>query len=255
MISIILFASDLDNTLIHSYKKAAESDICVEYKEEKALSYMTPDALEMLRELNSRNDIIFAPLTTRSTEQYERINFFGEQFPELALAANGGILYENGRINDSWFKESRDIISDCYTEFEKGIDYFSDDEYVYFDIRIVDELFVFTKSSAPFTTKAVLDSVLDLSKVGAYNIGDKVYIFPNSLTKGAAVERLRKKYDFEKVICAGDSDFDVSMLNKADLALCPDNIRRFVSSGFCVSFDTEKRNFAEQMLEHIKNNF
>lgn len=255
MVKIILFASDLDNTLIHSYKRAAETDICVEYKEDKALSYMTPAALEYLDRVRRLDNFVFAPLTTRSVEQYERIHFFGDEVPELALAANGGILFENGRINEQWFRESQDMISDCMGEFEKGIDYFTDDEYVYFDIRVVDKLFVFTKSSAPLTTKAVLENILDLSRVGVFSIGDKVYVFPNVLTKGNATERLRKKFGFEKVISAGDSDFDVSMLNSADLALCPQQLRRFVTAADTVSFDTEKRNYAEQMLEYILNKF
>lgn len=251
---MILFASDLDNTLIHSYKKASDSDICIEYKEGKALSYMTPAALGLLGALNRRSDIVFSPVTTRSTEQYERIHFFGNDYPEIALAANGGILYENGVINREWYEESKELISDCLTEFRHGMDYFKDDDYVYFDIRLVDELFVFTKSTAPLTTKSVLESVLNLKKVGTFNIGDKVYIFPNILTKGLAVDRLRKKYGFDKIIAAGDSEFDVAMLNRADLALCPQQLDKFVSSE-CVSFDAENRNFAEQLLEYINQNF
>lgn len=251
MIEITLFASDLDNTLIHSYKKALDSDMCVEYKDDKALSYMTPYALELLNKVNKREDIIFSPLTTRSAEQYERIHFFGKDFPEIALAANGGILYENGIVNTEWYEESRQLISDCINEFKHGVEFFTDDDYVYFDIRIVDELFVFTKSSAPLTTKALLEDILNLKKVGAYNIGDKVYIFPNILTKGTAIDRLKKKYGFDKIICAGDSEFDVSMLNKADLALCPQQLSRIISNKNSVFFDTDSGNFAEQMLEYI----
>lgn len=251
MRTIILFASDLDNTLIHSYKKADSNDICVEYKDEKALSYMTPYAYKLLEKLNNRMDIVFAPLTTRSSEQYERIKLFKDTVPELALSANGGILYENGKKSQNWFNESKDLISDCYSEFEKGMDYFRDDDYVCFEIRLVDELFVFTRSSAPLTTKIVLESILDLSKVGVYNVGEKMYIFPNILTKGRAVRRLKENFSFEEVICAGDSEFDISMLNTADCALCPEQLKEYIRSENCISFDTEKQNFAEQILNYV----
>lgn len=250
---MILFASDLDNTLIHSYKKANLQDICVEYKDEKALSYMTPSAYNLLSMLRKQKDICFVPLTTRSSEQYERIKFFNDTCPELALSANGGILYENGVKNSDWFNESRELISDCCTEFEKGIDHLQDDEYVYFETRLVDELFVFTKSAAPLTTKTVLESVLDLNKVCIFNIGEKVYIFPNVLTKGNALRRLKEKFSFKTTICAGDSEFDYSMLNEADYALCPGQIKEHIHSACCTPFDTENQNFAEQILRYIFN--
>jgi len=253
VINIILFASDLDNTLIHSYKKADTSDICVEKKEGKELSYMTPYALQLLREVNNSDNILFSPVTTRSLEQYLRIDFFNNVPPKMALAANGGILIQNGEIDSIWFEESKKLMQDCYEEFRKGISFFQHDEYIYFDIRVVDELFVFTKSSAPLTTRSILDDILDLNKVKTYNIGDKVYIFPNILTKGTALQRLKQRFDFEKIICAGDSEFDVPMLNIADTALCPDELKKEVSSSQAVSFDTAKRNFAEQILEYVQS--
>ncbi len=255
VIPIILFASDLDNTLIHSYKRALETDVCVEFKEEKALSYMTPKALELLRSINERDDIVFSPFTTRSTEQYERIHFFGDSSPEIALAANGGILYIDGRKNEEWFDESKKMTENCRSEFKKGITLLSEDENVCFEIRVVDDLFVFTKSSDPLETKAMLDENLDCSLVTNYNIGSKVYIFPEILTKGNALERLKRKFDFEKVICAGDSEFDVSMLDLADTALCPYSLKKMVSAPECVGFDIQDSNFAEQFLEYISLNF
>ena len=204
-----------------------------------------------LRDSHVHNYIVFAPLTTRSSEQYERIKLFKDTVPELALSANGGILYENGKKSQNWFNESKDLISDCYSEFEKGMDYFRDDDYVCFEIRLVDELFVFTRSSAPLTTKIVLESILDLNKVGVYNVGEKMYIFPNILTKGRAVRRLKENFSFEEVICAGDSEFDISMLNTADCALCPEQLKEYIRSENCISFDTEKQNFAEQILNYV----
>lgn len=250
---MLLLAADLDNTIIHSYKKASETDICVETKDGKPLSYMTPKAYQKLHQINDRKDIDFMPLTTRSLEQYRRIDFFNGKPPEMALAANGGILLINGVVDEEWLAGSKELIKDCYPEFEKGIKYFENDEYVYFDIRIVDELFTFTKSAAPLTTKAVLEDVLDLSKVSVYNIGDKVYIFPDVLTKGNSLERLRKRFDYEMIICAGDSEFDISMLNASDKALCPSSLSEFIDRKKRVVFDTEKKNFAEQLLEYTEN--
>jgi len=43
------------------------------------------------------------------------------------------------------------------------------------------------------------------------------------------------------------------MLNIADTALCPDELKKEVSSSQAVSFDTAKRNFAEQILEYVQS--
>lgn len=225
--------------------------MCVEYKEEKALSYMTPYALDLLKKLKNRSEFIFAPLTTRSSEQYERIRFFDDGPPEIALAANGGILYIDGKADEEWFEESKRMISGCQEEFQKGKNFLAGDKNVYFEIRTVDELFVFTKSSDPLGTRAGLDAVLDGEKVCTWNTGDKVYIFPKILTKGKAVERLREKFSPGLVISAGDSDFDISMLESADIALCPKDLMQYVDSGKLTAFDTAERNFAEQLLEYI----
>lgn len=227
--------------------------MCVEYKEEKALSYMTPYALDLLRKLNKKSGLVFAPLTTRSSEQYERIRFFEDGPPEIALAANGGILYADGRFDAEWFEESKRMISGCQDEFTKGIEWLSKDKNVYFEIRVVDELFVFTKSSDPAGTRAGLEGILDSKKVCTWNTGDKVYIFPKILTKGKAVERLRKKLSPGLVISAGDSDFDISMLESADIALCPKDLMQYVSADKITGFDTAERNFAEQLLEYISD--
>ncbi|MDR2137476.1 MAG: hypothetical protein LBO68_04225, partial [Synergistaceae bacterium] len=68
----MIFASDLDNTLIHSYKRALPSDICVERKDGRALSFMTPRGRRMLQKARER--CCFVPVTTRSLEQYRRLS-------------------------------------------------------------------------------------------------------------------------------------------------------------------------------------
>ena len=216
---------------------------------------MTPHALELLKSIRNRDGIIFSPLTTRSAEQYERISFFEDGPPSVALAANGGILYLDGVRDEEWFEESKRMINGCQEEFKKGTDYLAGDKNVYFEIRTVDELFVFTKSSEPLETRAGLDSILDQNIVCTWNIGDKVYIFPKKLTKGKAVERLRKRFSPDLVICAGDSDFDISMLDSADLALCPQDLKQYLNTRKAVSFDTGQRNYAEQLLEYVNDKY
>ncbi len=252
---MILFASDLDNTLIHSYKRADSTDICVEVKDEKQLSFMTPQALDMLRRINKKENILFAPVTTRSLEQYRRIDFFEGKQPSLALAANGGILLENGNANDEWHKMSVKLIKDSINDFKNGIRFLEKDENVYFEIRVVDELFVFTKSHDPVGTREGLTEFLRSEHSEVFNIGDKVYIFPKILSKGNAIKRLKEKFGFEKVICAGDSEFDVSMLDLADFAYFPDELKNDIGNKNCRSFDISEKRFADQLLCEIEGGY
>ena len=47
----ILFACDIDNTLIHSYKYRRSGDICVEWIDGKEQAYMTKTAFQLLNEI------------------------------------------------------------------------------------------------------------------------------------------------------------------------------------------------------------
>ena len=115
---MILFASDLDNTLIHSYKRADSADICVETKDSKCLSYMTPKAYTMLQKLDG---VCFVPITTRSLEQYRRIKLFDDKLPRYALTSNGGLLLVNDEIDAEWRMDSLKLIKDCMPELENAI--------------------------------------------------------------------------------------------------------------------------------------
>ncbi len=247
-----LFACDLDNTIIHSYKKAQESDICVEMKDEKKLSYMTQKSYKLLNEIyEKRTDILFVPLTTRTMEQYNRINLLDSKFPKYALAANGGILLIDNCIDEKWYEESLEIIKDSLNELKLSMDILEKDKNIYMDIRIIDGLFVYTKSSNPKKTLSVLSENIDISKVDVFENGDKVYVISKKLNKGAAVKRLKEKLNIEKTICAGDSLFDISMLNIADIAVYPENLKNNISNDNQNHIFNRDIFFAENLLSLV----
>jgi hypothetical protein len=86
----ILFACDLDNTLIHSWRHRKSGDVCIEHIGEKEQGYMSPKAAELYRSLPE--NILLVPVTTRSVDQYRRIEWPGNREPELAVTTNGAIL-------------------------------------------------------------------------------------------------------------------------------------------------------------------
>lgn len=246
-----LFAVDLDNTLIHSYKTAKETDVCVEAmmtddNKIKKLSYMTPTAYNMFRDF-LKGRYFFCPVTTRSLSQYKRIFMFDENVPPFALCSNGGILLKNGVVDNEWHRESVELIKSSVDEMKKGMDIMQTHRTRTFEVRFVDELFVFTKSSDPVSLTDILRKNLDSKKVSVHYNLSKVYIIPKCLTKQDSIERLCNKYGFDKVITAGDSDFDIPMLVNADYCFVPDKnlLNGYTPNGTVIEWSDKNISYAE----------
>lgn len=245
---MVLFNSDLDNTLIYSYKHdIGPNKKCVEIYQNREISYMATESLEILKRIQSK--IIFIPTTTRTIQQYNRISIDINP-PKYALVCNGGILLKNGLIDFYWYRETLDMISDAHEEVEKSIRLLDKDENRYFEIRYIEQLFVFTKTSEPTKTIKNLRSTLNLNKIDIYNNGEKVYVVPKELNKGNGILRLKKKLSADKVIAAGDSEFDISMLKASDIGFCPEGLN---AEGNTKILEYPKEVFTLEMLKKVEN--
>lgn len=209
--------TDLDGTLIRSAKNRAETDIVVERKNGEEITCVSAKAAEKFSLLKNT-----VPVTTRSIEQYQRIKIPGFS-PEYAICGNGGNLLINGEICGEWRKFSENAFEECSEEMEKCREIFENDENRDFEVRLVDGLFLFTKSrSVPQT----LAKASGFDKLNCFSVGAKVYAFPKALEKGAAAKRFAERQDFHgKIVCAGDSLPDISLLNIADIAIFPEDLR------------------------------
>lgn len=217
---MILLACDLDNTLIYSYKKLLTRRRLVEEKEGKALSYMTEFSYQELLRLPSY--IQFLPVTTRSLEQYERICLPVQ--PSYALAANGGILLIDGKIDQEWYRESKRISKASEKEFEKALRVLEKDLNLSLAPRMVDGLFLFTKSNDKDKTIETLNAKLDEAQASVFSNGQKVYVVPKGLNKGKRLSDLRARLGSPYMVACGDSLFDVPMLLEADFAIYPEEL-------------------------------
>ena len=248
---MILFASDLDNTLIYSYKKKPKNSICVEWKEGKELSFMSRRAYDLLAEAAGK--VCFVPITTRSIEQYQRISFGNETKITWALAANGGLLLKNGEMDARWRQETFHRMEDSRESLLQALALLKHDTNIIFDIRLVDGIFVYTKSVQPEKTLAVLRKKLDGRQVFLDANGEKIYVFPKCLTKGFALERLKQKLLPKKVIAAGDSGFDLSMAEIADVFYGPQALFLESAESHVCLYQGEKTGFADFLLEDLLN--
>lgn len=216
----MIFATDLDNTMIFSHKRIKGLEYkfhCVEYYDGKPITYMTYFAINMLKSLLSRMYVI--PVTTRSIAQFKRIEFFSDT--EFAVADNGGVILHNGMVYPEWDKYIQNILKryDLKIAFKT----FSELPNLISPPRIVDGKFVFAKSDDTSLCEEYLKSKLDTKMWQISFQGKKVYAIPAEITKGNALRYISEILlsNSQPIISAGDSNLDISMLEYASYSIIP----------------------------------
>ena len=245
-----IFCMDLDNTIIYSYKHDIGNEkINVEIYQGREISFITKKTQEML--LMVKEKYMLIPTSTRTVGQYERIDLGIGAFP-YALVCNGGILLVNGKRDRAWYETSLDLIWESNPELEKAMSILEHEKRRMFELRFIERLFVFTKCNDPEEVVQYLRSQLNVGIVDIFHNGEKVYVVPKKLSKGMAVRRLREKLKPESILAAGDSGFDISMVEEADHGFVPYGF----TDAYQISDDRSKimemepeRLFSEALLE------
>lgn len=214
----ILFACDLDNTLIYSYKKKQDGYICVELNKGREQGFMTAHTFSNFADMTEK--VMFIPVTTRSVEQYRRISFPNGYVPEYALVSNGATLIHNGEIAENWNLIEKN--SSLGLQLNEVYDRYCKDKR-FINCRIVDDSYVFVYCSPDTNAEEVTQELSDSVSLNVELSGRKIYFFPENLNKGNAVERLKELLHYDCILSAGDSLMDASMLNIADKAIIPMN--------------------------------
>ncbi|CAH1200454.1 hypothetical protein PAECIP111893_01384 [Paenibacillus plantiphilus] len=225
----MIFASDLDQTLIYSERSKgnvpAEEMEPVELYEGRHISFMTKRAIEKLQQLVTLTQ--FIPVTTRTPEQYHRVFGITDTFrPLYAIVSNGGTILENGQPDQEWNSIVRQAVkTHCAEQAEifSLFDAIAAPHWVK-SSRLCDELFysiVVEREQLP------IDAIEELKKQIAplgwsYSLqGRKIYLVPEKVSKGAAIQYVKEKLQSGYVFAAGDSLLDESLLLAADYAIAP----------------------------------
>ena len=214
-----ILCTDLDNTIIYSCKHDIGNEkMNVEIYKEREISFISNHTYELLKKV--REEFLIIPTSTRTIEQYDRIDLKIGTF-KYALVCNGSVLLVDGKKDKDWYEESLRLAKPSNLEVKKALEYLENDKRRIFELRHIEDLFVFTKCDEAETVVNELREYLDKSLVNVFNNKEKVYVLPTSLSKGKAIERLRKYLKAEFIIAAGDSEFDISMVEAADVGLVP----------------------------------
>lgn len=225
----MLFATDLDRTIIYSNKfvENYQTVSCVEHLDGREISYMSHRALELLAQAKTRCDIHLVPITTRSLAQFSRI--IPLQDCPYAVVANGGIILHKGQPLKVWqehIERTRQIqaldypkILDILTKYQK---------YLTRTPSLVDNLFFFTKVTKDqdivqeFILPSLEKDLKDLEWTFTLQ-GLKLYIIPKEISKENALSFLKDYLKEEFLITSGDGKLDAGFLSLGDIKMIPKN--------------------------------
>ncbi len=251
-----VFYTDLDHTLIYSYKHdIGKEKRSVEIYNGREVSFITEKTYRLLLEVKKRMCIV--PVTTRTMEQYGRIDL-GIGKITYALVCNGGVLLKDGQEDPAWYEQLLQLVRESRDEMERAVWLLEQEKSRIFEVRYIKQLFVFTKCRFPQDAVRYLKHALHPSKTDVFSNGEKVYVVPKNLNKGMAAARFQQAVGVKKSAAAGDSAFDVPMLEQADLAMAPagyGQINTWSGASASVYEMSGKHVFSEELLEFLLDNF
>lgn len=248
----ILFACDIDNTIIHSYRHLTKGDVCVEHLNNQKQGYMYKNTYENLSD--ALKGIVFLPITTRTIEQYRRIIWPTNCRPDYAIVSNGANLIYKNIPNKEWKTESELTVKQ-YDEDYKAISEILLKE----DIRssdMADNMFLRIYCHSHLDAKHLFEIINPKTELELMVDGRKLYCFCPKINKGTALVKAKLLFNQTITVCAGDSINDLQMLNCSDIAIIPNNsLQQFVTTQKLVC--PKSKHFSDYIIEklfEIKNN-
>ncbi|QIZ09629.1 hypothetical protein HFZ78_25550 [Priestia megaterium] len=226
----MIFASDLDRTLVYSkraIKELGELDKTVikpvEKKDNNWVAYMTERSFFALKELSLTS--LFVPVTTRTTEQFNRFYIFNEDIQlKYAITSNGANIINKGEIMKDW---STYIFQRMNAESVPQNELLAilKREGFHFDgqIKQAENLFFyFILNSLPPASDQKAINDLAVSYGWRISIqGRKLYFIPLAISKGDALEFISKREGMEVIAGAGDSVLDWDFLKNCQYRFVP----------------------------------
>lgn len=203
-----LFACDLDGTVLVPARHAVPGDVPAETIGVETRSFWPAGLAAALRGLPG--NISFVPVTSRSVEQYRRLDWPEGTVPVLAVVANGAILLDrDGRMPLADTGPFMGLIAESV---ERLAGYPG-------KARVVDGAYAYLH----------LDAEADLDRVRAdapwplreFRAGRKLYCVPPGVDKETAVSKLCRMLGAKPGYAAGDGPMDAGMLRMAGRALVP----------------------------------
>lgn len=226
----MIFASDLDQTLIYSQPedRAAELGnriVIAELIDGKVRSYMSASSFQRLKELMA--ELTFIPVTTRTLHQYFRIHVMSQILkPAYAVTSNGGNIVINGQPDLDWQASILSRVkqsSSHVDEVRRLMDQVLHPDWVISSSYCDDLFFSHIVQRDKIPQLEVRQMIGELQRMG-WNTsiqGRKIYVVPAAVNKRDAVAHLKMMLGNDKIVASGDSLLDQILLDFADYAIAP----------------------------------
>jgi len=226
-----MVACDLDRTLIYSANSMASkcSDsaapllVVAEVYEGAPLSFMTRTAWNVLECLVQ--DAIFVPVTTRTVQQFRRVNIPGRD-QGYAVTTNGAVLLQDGVPDPEWAELIQANIRINCAPLQEVHAYVlgSSRPPAILRGRVAEDVFVYCIVKREELSAGYLEDLSGWCQERGWTTslqGRKLYLVPSPVTKEAALAEVRRRQPVDMLVAAGDSKLDAGMLQLADLAIRP----------------------------------
>ncbi|MEH7083011.1 hypothetical protein V7139_09790 [Neobacillus drentensis] len=226
----MIFASDLDRTLV--YSKRAIEDLGkddsfvlkpVEKKDDDWVAYMTTSSYSALKKLAMNS--LFIPVTTRTTEQFDRFHIFKDDIPiKYAITSNGANIIYQGMLLKDWSTNIINRMTEESVTQEVLLTKLKKEGFV-FDghMKQAENLFFYfiLNSLPPASDLQVIHEVAVLNGWRISLQGRKLYFIPRAISKGDALEYISKREGMKVIAGAGDSILDWDFLKNCHYRFVP----------------------------------
>ncbi|WP_335869875.1 HAD family hydrolase [Bacillus sp. 2205SS5-2] len=224
-----IFGSDLDRTLIYSRKILAEFPTTaeihpVEMNKGETISYISAKAKELLFQL--QKEMLFVPVTTRTTAQYNRISLFQNEInPEYAITCNGAHILHRGEPLQEWEVYIQNQLKSVSSieEIEQKLNQYKPAQWL-LEIRKAESLFLYC-----MIDREKMESI-EFQYLKSWAIGQgwemslqgrKLYFVPKVIQKWEAFQFLSDKLELTERYTAGDSLLDYELIKNSKFGLAP----------------------------------
>lgn len=256
----MIYFTDLDRTLIYSKKFICRDidEVPIERYKGEYISYMTNKSIESIKNIIKKHIVV--PTTTRTIEQYNRIEFNEKDINFIwAIVCNGGHILYKGEPLKLWEDKVLEELKKSFdfNEVREKFKEWENNEGV-IKVREVEKLFFYGILDVDKYKEESLDVFKEYlleAKWNVYRTGRKIYFLPDILQKEKAVKFLCEYLNYERYNALGDSIMDLNMLKRADKAYIPNGsyvYENYKSNSFFISENIGLKG-GEEILKNIDN--
>lgn len=227
----LMFASDLDRTLIYSPSALqlpgedheAPTLVSVEVLEGRPHSFMTLATARALERLDQGG--VLVPTTTRTMAQFQRVRFPGFR-PRYAITSNGGNILIDGQPDASWRRHTAAAIARCAATLDEVRAELRARTSAAWTLkrRIGDDLFCYAVVDLETMPDDFITGWRTWCEARGWRVsvqGRKIYSIPGPLAKEAAMTEVAQRVGVDRVLAAGDGVLDAGFLVTADAGMRP----------------------------------